>query len=266
MYDKELLFKTFFAHDFMTAHVTCLKTPEHATAFYKISFRIKGVINMIPKMTHTMTLSALALVFALAVAHPAQAEDAAPAAAAEATTSDKAADNNPGGVKERMKETGGKDWHKKRGEKGEHDKKGPRGFGIPSAEELDKLEGMNAEQRKAYMEEKRKKWEGMTDEQKKAEMEKNRAAYDALSDEQKAALKERHKKLREKYHAEKKAEFDAMTPEEQEAFKKKMRARIEERGGKWGESMDGEGNFKKRGEFKKGDKPAETTPAAPAAE
>ncbi|HRI76177.1 MAG TPA: hypothetical protein PLX33_04220 [Alphaproteobacteria bacterium] len=200
-------------------------------------------------------LPALALAFGLAVSFPAKAETAE--TTAPAVQEKAAAEGEKAGGETKAK-------HERRG-KG---KKG-KGFGIPSEEELGKLEGMNAEQVKAHMEEKRKAWQAMSDEEKKAARDKNRAAYDALSDEKKAELKARHEKLTQKWHQEQKAKFDSMTPEEQEAFKKKMRERVEERGGKWGDYKGKEGGeFKKRGEFRKGGDAAPAAPetTAPAAE
>lgn len=211
---------------------------------------------MTPSSFRMMALPAAALAFGLAFSVPVSAEPAEPAAPIA-----KERANDGGG-------TSGKKWGHDRGGKGERGK----GFGMPSPEELDKLEGLNADQRRAYMDEKRKAWEAMSDEQKAALREKNKAAFDGLSPEKKAALKERHMKLREKWHADMKAKFEGMSPEEQEAFKKRMRQRVEERGGKWGDkgTEAGEhrkgGEFKKRGEYRKGGKGDEkrATPAIPA--
>jgi len=212
---------------------------------------------MTPSSFRMMALPAAALAFGLAFSVPASAEPAEPAAPIA-----KERANDGGG-------TSGKKWGKERGGMGEKGEARGRGFGMPSPDELNKLEGLNADQRRAYMDEKRKAWEAMSDEQKAAQREKNKAAFDSLSPEQKAALKERHMKLREKWHADMKAKFEGMSPEEQEAFKKKMRQRVEERGGKWGDkgTEGGEhrkgGEFKKRGEYRKGDE-KRATPAIPA--
>lgn len=210
-----------------------------------------------------MAFSALALVFSLAVAQPVYAEDAPAAAAQEEAAAAADTKASPDAAKE------GKKWDKKPGEKGHKGKRG--GFSPLSEEELGKVENMTADERHAYMEEKRKKWQALSEEEKRAEIEKNKAAFEALSPEKQAELKERHQKLREKGRAEMKAKFESMTPEEQEAFKKKMRERFEERGGKWGDAKDKEGF--KGGKFKKGEKPAvpaeagsDTTESTPAAE
>lgn len=202
-------------------------------------------------------LPALALALGVAFALPAAAQ---PADSAAPAAKERARGDNPG-----------KKWGRERGEhpgKGERGE-GPRGFGLPSAEELGKLEAMTPEQRHEYMQEKRKKWQGMSDEEKKAAHEKARASFEAMTPEQRAAMKERHMKLTEQWKADMQKKFDSMPPEEQAAAKERMRQRMEERRAKWGEQGRKEGREgKKRGEYRKGDKggkeakPAEEKPAA----
>lgn len=103
---------------------------------------------------------------------------------------------------------GKRDWHKG----------GKHGGMMMTADELDKLEGMSADERKAYFKQRHEEFEKMSKEEKEAKMEERKKAFDAMSEDDKKALKERNEKFRQKIGAEKKKEMEdflnTLTPEQ----------------------------------------------------
>lgn len=103
---------------------------------------------------------------------------------------------------------GKRDWHKG----------GKHGGMMMTTDELDKLEGMSANERKAYFKQRHEEFEKMSKEEKEAKMEERKKAFDAMSDDDKKALKERNEKFRQKIGAEKKKEMEdflnTLTPEQ----------------------------------------------------
>lgn len=130
-----------------------------------------------------------------------------------------------------------------------HHKKG----GMMSPEDLDKIEGMSAEERQNFFKEKRAGWEKMTEEQRAAAKADMKAKFDAMTPEQKEALKERQKKIGEKMRAEYQKKMDSMTDEEKAAYLEKIKSR-KDRMEKDFERMTPEqqGKFKERLERKRG--------------
>lgn len=126
------------------------------------------------------------------------------AVAEEAMTAKPAAEAGKDGGK-----PGKRDWHKGGGK---------HGGMLMTADELDKLEGMSADERKAYFEQRHAEFEKMSKEEKEAKMAERKKAFEAMSDDDKKALKERNEKFRQKIGAEKKKEMEdflnTLTPEQ----------------------------------------------------
>jgi Spy/CpxP family protein refolding chaperone len=106
---------------------------------------------------------------------------------------------------------GGKD-----GKRGWH--KGGKHGGMMTADELDKLEGMSADERKAYFKQRHEEFDKLSKEEKEAKMAERKKAFEAMSDDDKKALKERNEKFRQKVGAERKKEMEdflnTLTPEQ----------------------------------------------------
>lgn len=160
----------------------------------------------------TAALPAVLIAASLGLAVPAFAEEAAAPAA------------QPMKVEDKEKIEGkGKGMHGKHGKPGMHHRKG----GMMDPADLDKIEGMNAEERQAFFKAKREQWEKMSEEERAAARAEIKAKYEALTPEQKEALKERKKKIGEKMRAEYQKKMESMTPEEKEAYLEKIKSRRE---------------------------------------
>ncbi|MCC7036094.1 MAG: hypothetical protein IT560_02190 [Alphaproteobacteria bacterium] len=124
------------------------------------------------------------------------------AVAEEAMTAKPAAEAGKDGGK-----AGKRDWHK-----------GGKHGGMMTADELDKLEGMSADERKAYFKQRHEEFDKLSKEEKEAKMAERKKAFDAMSDDDKKALKERNEKFRQKVGAERKKEMEdflnTLTPEQ----------------------------------------------------
>ncbi len=163
------------------------------------------------------------------------------AVAEEAMTAKPAAESGKDGGK-----AGKRDWHK--GAK--------HGGMMMTGEELDKLEGMSGDDRKAYFKQRHEEFEKMSKEEKDAKMADRKKAFEAMSDDDKKALKERNDKFREKVGAEKKKEMEeflnTLTPEQ----RAKWDAMQKDKDHRWGGKHGKRGDKAEKGEKDKGGEPA----------
>lgn len=80
--------------------------------------------------------------------------------------------------------------------------------------EMDKIDAMSEDDRKAYFDQKKADWEKLTPEQREVKKAEMKAKFDALSPEQKAAIKEKMEKRKEAFKQKMKEKWEKMTPEE----------------------------------------------------
>ena len=134
--------------------------------------------------------------------------------------------------------------------KGDWKKGGKRGGMMMTAEELDKVEGLSGEERKAYFKQRHEEFDKLSKEEKEAKMADRKKAFEAMSDDDKKALKERNEKFHDTLKAEKKKEMEdflsTLTPEQ----RAKWDAMQKDKHHRWG-GKDG----------KRGDKGGEPTPS-----
>lgn len=134
--------------------------------------------------------------------------------------------------------------------KGDWKKGGKRGGMMMTAEELDKVEGLSAEERKAYFKQRHEEFSKLSKEEKEAKMAERKKAFEAMSEDDKKALKERNEKFHDTLKAEKKKEMEdflsTLTPEQ----RAKWDAMQKDKHHRWG-GKDG----------KRGDKGGEPAPA-----
>ena len=102
--------------------------------------------------------------------------------------------------------------------KGDWRKGGKRGGMMMTAEELDKVEGLSGEERKAYFKQRHEEFSKLSKDEKEAKMAERKKAFDAMSDDDKKALKARNEKFHDALKAEKKKEMEefltTLTPEQ----------------------------------------------------
>lgn len=131
----------------------------------------------------------------------------------------------------------------KDGGKGEWRKGGKRGGMMMTAEELDKVEGLSGEGRKAYFKQRHEEFNKLTKEEKEAKMAERKKAFDAMSDADKKTLKARNEKFHNALRAEKKKEMEdflnTLTPEQ----RAKWDAMQKDKHHRWG-GKDGKGGHK----------------------
>ncbi len=99
--------------------------------------------------------------------------------------------------------------------------------GMMSPEDVAKIESMTAEEREAFLKDKRAAWEKMTDEERAAARADVKAKFDAMTPEEKEALKALQQKIGEKMRAEYQKKLETMTPEEKDAYLEKVKSRKE---------------------------------------
>jgi len=93
-----------------------------------------------------------------------------------------------------------------------------------AGEDVEKVSGMSADDRKAYLQKKREEFKNMSPAEREAAKAKGKAWYESLSPEQKAKIKERRAQIKEKMRAEREERFKSLPPEQQEKIKEKRAA------------------------------------------